>query len=83
MGYGRTRGLGCRGAILLAAVLYGLVVMASPAFHHDLDCHLSSPKQCTACTANPAAPRAEQAPRLESALVHDFCRVVTLDERAS
>jgi hypothetical protein len=50
-----------RGAFLLVA-LYLVVIAVSPAFHHDVACHLTSPMHCTACTASVAAPRAEQAP---------------------
>jgi hypothetical protein len=51
-----------RGGALLLLALYAFVIAASPAFHHDVACHLTSPMHCTACTASVAAPRAEAAP---------------------
>jgi len=52
---------GRRAAFWLPLVLglYALVLVGSPALHHDLACHLKSPTHCDACTANPLASRTE------------------------
>jgi hypothetical protein len=39
--------------------LYALVLVGSPALHHDLACHMKSATHCDACTANPLASRIE------------------------
>jgi len=49
------RGGIARGAILF---LYLLVLVASPVFHHDIDCHIKTPDHCPACGVHPAAPPA-------------------------
>jgi hypothetical protein len=53
---------GVRRAALCVLALYALVAVASPAFHHDVACHLTSPTHCTACTASAPAARAEAPP---------------------
>jgi len=60
MGGVRTGRPRARSRALLVLALYALVVAVTPAFHHDVACHLTSPMHCTACTATVAAPRAEQ-----------------------
>jgi hypothetical protein len=62
--------------------LYALVVAASPAFHHDVACHLTSPMHCTACTASVAAPRAEHAPAVPAPGLHLAGQVDDADEHA-
>ena len=47
--------------VLAGLLVYVLVLMASPALHHDLDCHLKTPGHCPACIANPVAFGAESA----------------------
>jgi hypothetical protein len=37
---------------LVAAALYGLVLIAASFEHHDLLCHLQHPQHCTACRAS-------------------------------
>jgi hypothetical protein len=59
-----------RSAAVVVLALYALVIAASPAFHHDVACHLTSPMHCTACTASVAAPRAEQAPAVPTPRLH-------------
>jgi len=49
------RGGLARGVILF---LYALVLIASPVFHHDLECHIKTPDHCQACAAHPVAPPA-------------------------
>jgi len=39
--------------------LYAVILMGSPALHHDLACHVKSPAHCDACTASPVASRIE------------------------
>jgi hypothetical protein len=55
----------------LVLALYALVLLASPLLHHDLDCHLKTPAHCSACTANPLAPRIETGVRLVAAALPD------------
>ena len=71
----RTRSAG------LVLALYALVIAASPAFHHDVACHLTSPMHCTACTASVAAPRAEQAPAVLVPRLHVAGPVDDADEQ--
>lgn len=60
MGGGRTGRPRARSRALLVLALYAIVVAVTPAFHHDVACHLTSPMHCTACTSTVAAARAEQ-----------------------
>jgi len=69
------------GALLLLA-LYAFVIAASPAFHHDVACHLTSPVHCTACAASVAAPRAEHAPAVPAPGLRLAGRVDHADEHA-
>ena len=55
-------------------MLYAAVLLASPSLHHDFQCHATSPRHCTACTANPPAPGAEPVGALGAALIVDFGR---------
>ena len=55
----------------MVLALYLLVFLASPLFHHDLDCHLKTPAHCNACTANPQAPRIETGVGLAPAALAD------------
>jgi hypothetical protein len=48
-------------ATALAVGLYALVLIAAPAFHHDLACHVKSPTHCTTCLVSVTAPRAHGA----------------------
>jgi disulfide bond formation protein DsbB len=68
--------------VLLALALYALIVAVAPAFHHDVACHLTSPTHCTACTAMPAAPRAEQPVGIHPVGLPVVGRVSDPDERA-
>jgi hypothetical protein len=67
---------------VLVLALYALVVAVSPAFHHDVACHLTSPMHCTACTASVAAPRAEQAPVVPAPRLQVASLVDDADERS-
>jgi hypothetical protein len=58
------------------------VIGVSPAFHHDVACHLTSPMHCTACTASVAAPRAEQAPVVPAPRLQPEGPVDDADERS-
>jgi hypothetical protein len=49
------RALPNRRRVLLGAGLYALVLIGSPALHHDFVCHLKSSAHCTACTSTPVA----------------------------
>jgi hypothetical protein len=71
-----------RRAAVLASALYALVVAISPAFHHDVACHLTSPTRCTACTANVAAPRAEHPPVVPTPGLHLAGEVDDADEHS-
>lgn len=35
----------------LGVCLYALLIALSPAFHHDIDCHVKAPSHCDACAA--------------------------------
>jgi hypothetical protein len=70
MGGGRPLTRRTRSAAVVLLSLYALVIAVSPAFHHDVACHLTSPMHCTACTASVAAPRAEQAPAVPAPRLH-------------
>ena len=61
--------------------LYALVAAASPAFHHDVACHLTSPTHCTACTATAPAARAEAPPSVLSPSLFAAGTVSAADER--
>jgi hypothetical protein len=50
-----------RGVLVCLVLVYAVVVGVSPAFHHDVECHLKSPTHCPACLANPVASPAETA----------------------
>lgn len=50
-----------RVALCSILAVYVAVLCASPAFHHDLDCHLKTPAHCPGCVASPAALRGESA----------------------
>jgi hypothetical protein len=74
-----------------ALALYVLVLVVSPLFHHDIDCHLKSPTHCTACLATPVASPAEahaatmaaplpEAGIVEPAVLAQVPAVATLDE---
>jgi hypothetical protein len=76
------RGWRVRGAGWLALALYVLISGASPAFHHDVACHLTSPTHCTACTASSPAARAESLVALHSAGLPVAGTVAAADERA-
>lgn len=54
-------------AVALAIGLYALVLVAAPAFHHDLACHVKSPTHCTTCLVSVTAPRANGAAGLVAA----------------
>jgi hypothetical protein len=71
-----------RSGALLVLALYALVVAVSPAFHHDVACHLTSPMHCTACTASVAAPRAEPAPAVLAPGLRLVGHVVDSDEHS-
>lgn len=43
----------------LAALMYALVLMASPLWHHDLACELKSRTHCTSCVSGVAGPGLE------------------------
>jgi hypothetical protein len=45
------------GALVLA--VYALVLLGTPALHHDYACHVQTPGHCQACTANPLASSVE------------------------
>jgi len=62
------------------AFLYAVVLAASPALHHDLDCHLKSPTHCTACLANAPAPGAAQVGTPRIALLQDPMRLELPEE---
>jgi len=54
-----------RNAVFALAAAYLLVLVFTPAFHHDFLCHLKSPTHCEACTASPAVSGIEQAEIVE------------------
>ncbi|MGH9329219.1 MAG: hypothetical protein ACRD09_02150, partial [Vicinamibacterales bacterium] len=58
-------------ATLAATGLYALVVLAAPAFHHDLACHVKSPTHCTTCLVSITAPGAHGAAGLVAADLQD------------
>ena len=61
-----------RRLIVLAAMVYAIVLVASSFEHHDLICHLKHPDHCTACSTNvlgsdPRTPSVADVPRLADA----------------
>jgi hypothetical protein len=57
-----------RGWVLAVVALYGVLLMAAPALHHDFACHQKSPTHCGSCTASPSAPQASTGPVIATAL---------------
>jgi hypothetical protein len=46
-------------ATLVATVLYSVVLLMTPALHHDFACHQNSRSHCTSCLTSQSAPHVE------------------------